>query len=132
MKGALAITCMAVTFHSCGPPAYEGGFDSANPAAKMYAIEDAAGQGDRSALRHIIEQLDSDDPAVRSLAIATLTRLTGETFGYSDLDTRPARQEAIGRWVQAEQSGQLTIQPGAPNAQSPPSAQKPEANSNHG
>src|SRR5436190_10908602 len=24
---------------SCGPPASKGGFDSANPAAKMYAIE---------------------------------------------------------------------------------------------
>jgi hypothetical protein len=98
----------------------------------MYAIEDAARQGDRSALRHIIEQLDNDDPAVRSVAIATLTRLTGETFGYSDLETRPARQEAIARWVRAEQSGQLTIRAREPGAQIPQPAQEPEADSNHG
>lgn len=96
---------------SCGPAARDGGFNSANPAAKMYAIEYAACNGDRSAIGHIIEQLDSDDPAVRCLAIAGLKRLTGQTYGYHDYDSRDQRRQAIDRWVQALQSGQLAVNP---------------------
>ncbi|TVQ53491.1 MAG: HEAT repeat domain-containing protein [Phycisphaerales bacterium] len=83
----------------CGPPAIEGGFDSANPAATMYAIEHAARQGDQSAVRQIIEQLDSDDPGVRLMAIGALERLTGERFGYDPGMNRIERQPAIQRWV---------------------------------
>lgn len=83
----------------CGPPAIEGGFDSANPAATMYAIEHAARQGDRSAVRKIVEQLDSDDPGVRWMAIGALDRLTGERFGYDPGMNRIERQPAIRRWV---------------------------------
>ena len=86
---------------SCGPPAIEGGFDSGNPAAKIYAIEHAARDHDRSAIPHIVAQLDSDDPAVRSVAIAALKRMTGKTYGYRDYDPAFLRQEAIDRWEQA-------------------------------
>jgi hypothetical protein len=96
---------------SCGPPAIDGGFDSANPAAKMYAIEYAARDGDRAAVMSIIEQLSSDDPAVRLLAIGALQRMTGETYGYHHYDPSWKRQEAIELWVQAANSGSLNIQP---------------------
>ena len=95
---------------ACGPPAIDGGFDSANPAAKMYAIEYAARRGDRSAIPRIIEQLESDDPAVRSLAISSLYRLTGQTYGYHDYDPPEQRREAIARWIQADQNGELNLQ----------------------
>lgn len=88
--------CAAVA--SCGPSATQGGFDSPNPAAKLYAIERAAAKGDQSAVPKIVEQLDSDDPAVRALAIASLQRLTGETHGYRDYDPPEARRIAIERW----------------------------------
>jgi hypothetical protein len=98
---------------ACGLAATSGGFDSPNPAAKMYAIEYAARNGDRSAIPRIIEQLDSDDPAVRSLAISSLYRLTGQTYGYRDYDPPRQRREAIGRWVEAELNGELNQRAGA-------------------
>jgi hypothetical protein len=101
---------------SCGPAAIDGGFDSANPAAKMYAIEHAARDGDQSAIPDIVEQLDSDDPAVRSLAIAALKRITGQTFGYRDFDPPSQRREAIERWRAAIESGSVG---GAPESFEP-------------
>ena len=92
---------------SCGPSATEGGFDSANPAARMYAIEQAARQGDQTAIRDIIELLDSDDPAVRLMAITTLERLTGQTYGYRHYDSTLERREAIARWIAALNSGEI-------------------------
>lgn len=91
----------------CGPSATAGGFDSANPAAKLYAIEQAARVNDRSAIPRIVEQLESDDPAVRSLAISTLERMTGETYGYRDFDPPSVRQAAVQRWVNAVKSGSI-------------------------
>lgn len=94
----------------------------------MYAMEDAARTGDRAALRSIIEQLDNDDPAVRSLAITVLKRLTGETYGYSDHDPQHVRSEAMARWVQAEQSGALTIrdQPAPTNPSTSSESDQPD------
>lgn len=92
---------------SCGPSATEAHFDSANPAARLYAIERAARTGDITAAANIVEQLDSDDPAVRLLAIAALERLTGETYGYRHYDPPHLRRPAIRRWVEAVQSGTL-------------------------
>jgi hypothetical protein len=94
--------CLLMT--ACGPSATKGGFDSPNPAARIYAIENAARTGDRSAVKEIVELLDSDDPAVRFVAIATLKRLTGQTFGYRDFDPPVLRRQAIARWVEAIKS----------------------------
>jgi hypothetical protein len=111
MRGLpLPLAGLLLLLGSCGPAAIDGGFDSANPAAKMYAIENAARTGDRSAVSQIVEQLDSDDPGVRSLAIAALFRITGETHGYHDYDPPELRRDAIGRWRAAIESGELDIQ----------------------
>lgn len=67
----------------------------------MYAIEAAAREGDHSAIPRLIETLDADDPAVRMMAIATLERLTGRTYGYRYYDAPWDRREAIARWVEA-------------------------------
>ena len=85
---------------SCAPSSLDGGFDSANPAGKLYAIQRSARTGDTSQLRQIIEQLDSDDPAVRFVAISTLDRLTGERLGYSPYDPPAERRAAIQRWIE--------------------------------
>jgi len=82
-----------------------GGFDAPNPAAKMHATVEAARTGDRGAIGHIVELLDSDDPAVRLLAITALQRLTGQTNGYEHDAPAAEREEAILRWVRAVQSG---------------------------
>lgn len=78
-----------------------GGFDAPNPAAKMHATVEAARTGDRAAVADIVQLLDSDDPAVRLLAITALQRLTGETLGYEYDAPRYHRDAAVQRWVRA-------------------------------
>lgn len=93
--------CLAMTPAACGPAASSGGFDSPNPAAKMYAIEHAVRNNELDAVPRIVEQLDSDDPAVRMLAIAALKRMTGQTHGYCEYDPPEVRRQAIARWEQS-------------------------------
>lgn len=106
---AVSLAAVSILCISCGPSAIDGGFDSANPAARMYAIEHAARSGDMRAVRRIVEQLDSDDPAVRFLAIGALERLTGETHGYCHADPPPQRETAILRWKQALGEGNFIL-----------------------
>jgi hypothetical protein len=91
----------------CGPSATQGGFDSPNSAARLYAIEIAARNNDRRSIADLIQQLQSDDPAVRMLAIATLERITGETYGYRHFDEPDLRVQSIDRWVQAYRAGTI-------------------------
>lgn len=122
----VAASILLVAPAACGPAATAGGFDSANPAAKMYAIEEAARTNDRAAIPRIVEQLESDDPAVRSLAISALRRLTGETFGYRDFDPPAARQAAVERWVRAVLADDI------PTPAAPPADQQEAIGSTHG
>jgi HEAT repeat protein len=80
-------------------PTTEPSFDSPEPAARNEAIVLAASRGDRAAVPDLVRMLDSDDAATRLLAIRTLDRLTGETFGYDYTDDRPERAAAIDRWT---------------------------------
>lgn len=105
----LLIACLAIAGlgGSCAPPATEGGFESPNPASRMYAVERAAQTRDYTAIKDIIEQLDADDPGLRMLAINALERLTGRTYGYHHYDPRPERDAAIRRWQAAYEAGEL-------------------------
>lgn len=104
-----AAGCLGLAAGGCGPPAIEGGFDSPNPAAKLFAIQYAAQQRDVAAVPHLVEQLDSEDPAVRMMAISALQDICGETCGYSFSDPRWKRDQAVQCWVEAVQSGRFTI-----------------------
>lgn len=90
---AIAVTC------GCTPSATVPSFDSPNPATKAYAIEDTVRTHDESAIPSLIEQLASDDPLIRMMAITSLKRLTGETLGYRHYDPPHVRNAAIARWV---------------------------------
>ena len=115
----LSLLLLVLALVGCGPAASEGGFDSANSAARMYAIEYAARDGDRTAIPRLVEQLNADDEAVRALAIASLERLTGQTKGYNDYDPIELRREAVARWVQAVHEGEFDTLPGETNAEPP-------------
>ncbi len=82
---------------SCGPT-IRPSFDSPEPAARNAAIVAAARSGDRRAVPDLVRMLDSDDPATRLLAIRTLERLTGQTFGYDHAAERRDREPAVRRW----------------------------------
>jgi HEAT repeat protein len=92
----------------CGPRAIDGGFDSDNPAAKLYAIRQAAAARDRAAVPRLVEQLDSDDPAVRLWAILALESITGERLGYNPYADAASRRPAIDAWAAAVHDGRFT------------------------
>ncbi len=84
-----------------GPRATDGGFDSENPGAILYAIHQAGETKDESAVLPLIELLDHDDPAVRLFAINALERITGKAdrFGYDPYASEHDRRTAIDQWV---------------------------------
>lgn len=105
-----AVPMIAMTIMGgCGPKASEGGFDSDNPAAKLYAIRDAGERKDTTAVPQLVEQLDNDDPAVRVFAIEALERITGQRMGYNPNVSRHDRAKAVNRWEQAVRDGQFDL-----------------------
>jgi len=90
----------------CGGP-QQTGFNAPEPGAKLAAIIEAGRKKDRSAIPHLIEQLESDDQAVRMYAILALERITGTRKGYVYYAPPAERRRAVRRWVQAYQKGEL-------------------------
>jgi len=101
MTRPAAVRAVAVLLVAGGCTAPEPGpdFDAAIPASRIAALESALRSRDASKTPQIVEQLDSDDPAVRLLAISTLEILTGRTYGYHYDDPPSLRRKAITRWV---------------------------------
>jgi hypothetical protein len=90
----------AVHLTACAPRATEGGFESDNPAAQLYAIRQAGERRDAGAVPRLVTALTSDDPAVRMFAIEALDRITGERLGYNPRASLQERDAAVARWVQ--------------------------------
>lgn len=74
-------------------------FDDADPATRISAIHAAAVERDANQLPELIESLLSDDAAERLLAIRTLERMTGQTFGYDHAAPLAERRAAADRWA---------------------------------
>jgi hypothetical protein len=100
MRLGLMLLTVTMLATACAPRASEGGFDSDNPASRLYAIRRAGDQRDAAATPRLIESLESDDPAERVLAIAALERITGERLGYDPHASLAHRHEAVQRWWQ--------------------------------
>ncbi len=85
--------------------------DSPDPAGRIPAMKLAAERSDRQVLDRLVEDLDSDDAAVRFYAIESLRRITGETFDYRYFDDEHSRAPAIARWrefVRSNAAGAVT------------------------
>lgn len=104
----IGLLLLLVAATGCTPSPREGGFDSPDPAAKLYAIVRAGQQRDRSAVPRLIEQLDSDDMAVRMYAIQALERITGTRLGYRYYAPPAQRRQMVQRWVEAHREGRFT------------------------
>ncbi len=97
MRATLLAILLALP--SCGK-ALPVGFDQEAPDGRIHAIIEAARRRDTSRIPDLVEQLDSDDPAVRLFAIRALEYLTGTTLGYDYAAPLTRREEAIARWEQ--------------------------------
>lgn len=71
-----------------------------DPSVKIPAIKKAVREKDLGAVRQLVQDLDSDDPAVRFYAIGGLERLTGQRFGYDYSADEIRRRPAVIRWQQ--------------------------------
>jgi hypothetical protein len=72
------------------------------------AIQQAGAQRDPAATRSLIEQLDSDDPAVRMLAYEALRRIDDTETGFDHGAWAPERREAIATWAEHHSAGPTT------------------------
>lgn len=87
-------------------PSERTDFDAAGPSRRLEAIVQASGtDADPRSLPRLVEQLDSQDPAARMLAIRALENRTGTTLGYNHSDQIWERQESIERWIKYLESG---------------------------
>jgi len=82
----------------CGRGRVKPDIHSPDPSQKIPGIVRAVRQRDLPEARHMVEDLSSDDAAVRMFAIGGLRRLTGETFGYNYYDDEDAREPAVKQW----------------------------------
>ena len=89
----------------CAPAPTGTGLSAIDPTTKLQAIERAIHERDREAVPALVEQLDSDDPAVRLLAITALQRITGTTMGYDHAASARERDAATTRWATAVAAG---------------------------
>ena len=79
-----------------GHPPYKIG--DPDPDSNIPAMKIAALSHDAKSQAALVQQLSSDDPAVRFYAIDALRRLTGQTFGYRYYDDDEDRKPAVERW----------------------------------
>ena len=75
-------------------------FDAPDAGSRIRAVVASAQNPTEDDLRGMVDALESDDPALRTLAVAALERTAGERFGYHPWAAEGERREAIGRWRQ--------------------------------
>lgn len=94
---------------ACAPDTTKVGFVSDIPDSRIYAIRQAVLNHDTGATMQIIECLDSDDPALRFIAIHALEQMYDTNMGYHYYDTDHDREIAINSWTQAYRENKLIL-----------------------
>jgi len=92
------IAFFGIVCASCSAPRGPLVVEDPDLDVKIPAIKKAVRTGDYSQDAQLVQDLHSDDPAVRFYAINGLHRITGENFGYRYYDSEDARQPAIEKW----------------------------------
>lgn len=83
-----------------GCPNPKVGFDSPAPNKRVDAIVLAADQDDPQSLKMLVEKLESTDSVERMMAIRSLEKREGKTFGYQHAAPQPDRAQAVEQWRQ--------------------------------
>lgn len=93
------IACLATQAVGCSLTSeVRPDFDSALPQDRLAAAAEARRSSDPKAIEPLIRMLSSDDPLMRLVASDTLTKITGEDFGYDPGASDAERREAALRW----------------------------------
>ena len=95
LLGGAAISALAL---GCAAPRPQRAVSNPDPSGKIPAIKLSVESRDMSAVRQLVTDLESDDPAVRFYAIQGLQRLTGEEFGYQYFADEEDRRPALEQW----------------------------------
>ena len=96
VAGAAVLTALAVG--GCTAPRGPLVVTDPDPSVKIPAIKKAVRKKDRNAVKQLVTDLDSDDPAVRFYAINGLHKITGLRLGYDYYADEEERQAAVRRW----------------------------------
>jgi hypothetical protein len=94
---AASLLALCLCAHGCAPTAPPG-LDSPIAQERLEAAVEAAHRKDPSAVPALVTQLESDDPAVRFIAIHSLMEITGHDHGYDYAASEPDRRSAVDRW----------------------------------
>lgn len=93
------IVIMAGLLSGCFSPDPKS-LSSDSPPSAIPAIKTAADTNDRSAIPRLVQDLSSDDSAMRFAAIQALRQMTGKDFGYQYYYTEAQRRPAVKQWQQ--------------------------------
>jgi hypothetical protein len=96
----------------CQAPAPPLSVANPDPTVKIPAIKAAVRHDDLSAAPQMVQDLDSDDAAVRLFAIYGLRRLAGQDFGYRFYFDEQERRPFVQKWRQWLVEKGLTPVPG--------------------
>jgi hypothetical protein len=71
---------------------------SQDPQRLIPAIAEGVRKHDQTIVPFLVDDLQSDDPAIRLYAIDGLRRLTGQDFGYVAYADDDARRPSVEKW----------------------------------
>lgn len=94
------VLILIVASAGCSAPAGPRVVGNPDLSVKIPAIKQAAQTRDPEGIMAMIDELSSDDPAVRFYAIEGLRRATGQSLGYRFYDDQEQRRAAVQRWKQ--------------------------------
>ena len=114
-EAILASISLTLAIGGCSAPRPAIEVTNPDPSGKIPAMKKAVREHDLTAVRQLVKDLDSDDPAVRLFAIHALQELTGQRYGYDYFADEVQRRAALHRWQEwlAHQEGKTpSAQPG--------------------
>ena len=88
----------AIILSGCSLPKMTRALNDTDPTAKIPAIKSSGASRNRESVTQLIDELESDDSAVRFYAIRALKDITGESFGYRYFDDELERRDEVARW----------------------------------
>jgi hypothetical protein len=114
--GLVLAICILGSAVGCTASRDELSVGARDPALKIPGMKRAVREKDLRTTKQLVEDLDSDDPAVRFYAINALRRLTGEDYQYRYYDDEVQRKPALAKWEEWQKQREEGAPTTRPNA----------------